>query len=77
MGTSEVLVAQSLCGIIWSLFSAQPLLIMAATGPFLIFEGSLYEVGHQVIWVSGLGPQDPPDEKCRSYAPSEIRTPAL
>ncbi|KAI1711759.1 HCO3- transporter family domain-containing protein [Ditylenchus destructor] len=42
MGTIETLFAQCICGIIWGLFSAQPLLIMSATGPVLIFEASLY-----------------------------------
>ncbi|VDK42559.1 unnamed protein product [Anisakis simplex] len=43
MGTMETLLAQSICGIIWGLFAAQPLLIMSATGPVLIFEASLYK----------------------------------
>ncbi|KAL3080076.1 hypothetical protein niasHT_034634 [Heterodera trifolii] len=42
IGTIETLFAQCICGIIWGLFSAQPLMIMSATGPVLIFEGSLY-----------------------------------
>uniref|UniRef100_A0A914DPB5 Anion exchange protein n=1 Tax=Acrobeloides nanus TaxID=290746 RepID=A0A914DPB5_9BILA len=42
MGTIETLIAQSICGIIWGLFAAQPLLIMSPTGPVLIFEYSLY-----------------------------------
>uniref|UniRef100_A0A914ZRX6 Anion exchange protein n=1 Tax=Parascaris univalens TaxID=6257 RepID=A0A914ZRX6_PARUN len=42
IGTMETLLAQSICGIIWGLFAAQPLLIMSATGPVLIFEASLY-----------------------------------
>ncbi|KHN85279.1 Anion exchange protein 3 [Toxocara canis] len=43
IGTMETLLAQSICGIIWGLFAAQPLLIMSATGPVLIFEASLYK----------------------------------
>ncbi|CAD5226586.1 unnamed protein product [Bursaphelenchus xylophilus] len=42
IGMIETLFAQCICGIIWGLFSAQPLLIMSATGPVLIFEASLY-----------------------------------
>uniref|UniRef100_A0A183BYR0 Anion exchange protein n=1 Tax=Globodera pallida TaxID=36090 RepID=A0A183BYR0_GLOPA len=42
IGTIETLFAQCICGIIWGLFAAQPLMIMSATGPVLIFEGSLY-----------------------------------
>uniref|UniRef100_A0AC35U7A9 Anion exchange protein n=1 Tax=Rhabditophanes sp. KR3021 TaxID=114890 RepID=A0AC35U7A9_9BILA len=41
MGTIETLLAQCICGIIWGLFSAQPLLIMSATGPVLLFEAAL------------------------------------
>ncbi|KAH7696422.1 anion exchange protein 2, partial [Aphelenchoides avenae] len=42
IGTIETLFAQCICGILWGLFAAQPLLIMSATGPVLIFEASLY-----------------------------------
>ncbi|CAD5219178.1 unnamed protein product [Bursaphelenchus okinawaensis] len=42
IGMIETLFAQCICGIIWGLFSAQPLMIMSATGPVLIFEASLY-----------------------------------
>lgn len=44
MGVIEVLMAQSLCGVIWGLFSCQPLVITAATGPILVFEESMYTV---------------------------------
>lgn len=44
IGTIETLFAQCICGILWGLFAAQPLLIMSATGPVLIFEASLYAV---------------------------------
>lgn len=60
LGMIETLFAQCICGIIWGLFSAQPLLIglplsvpcirllllllVCATGPVLIFEASLYKV---------------------------------
>ncbi|KAI6234599.1 Anion exchange protein [Aphelenchoides fujianensis] len=42
IGTIETLFAQCICGVIWGLFAAQPLLIMSATGPVLVFETSLY-----------------------------------
>ncbi|KAI6236426.1 Anion exchange protein [Aphelenchoides besseyi] len=42
IGTIETLIAQCICGVIWGLFSAQPLLIMSATGPVLVFETALY-----------------------------------
>jgi hypothetical protein len=44
MGVSEMLIASSLCGMLFSLFSAQPLTIIGATGPLLVFEYSLYKV---------------------------------
>ncbi|GMR61227.1 hypothetical protein PMAYCL1PPCAC_31422, partial [Pristionchus mayeri] len=44
MGTTETLLAQSLCGVIWGLFSCQPFIIQSATGPVLIFEASLYRL---------------------------------
>uniref|UniRef100_A0A915KE79 Anion exchange protein n=1 Tax=Romanomermis culicivorax TaxID=13658 RepID=A0A915KE79_ROMCU len=43
IGTSETLLAQCICGIIWGLFSCQPMLVMAATGPVVVFEASLYK----------------------------------
>ncbi|KAH7713799.1 anion exchange protein 3-like isoform X10 [Aphelenchoides avenae] len=42
MGMIEMLFAQCICGVIWGIFSAQPLLIMSATGPVLIFEASMF-----------------------------------
>ncbi|XP_055342148.1 band 3 anion transport protein-like isoform X2 [Paramacrobiotus metropolitanus] len=43
MGVSEMLIASSLCGMMFSLVSAQPLTIIGATGPLLVFEYSLYK----------------------------------
>uniref|UniRef100_A0A914QQY1 Anion exchange protein n=1 Tax=Panagrolaimus davidi TaxID=227884 RepID=A0A914QQY1_9BILA len=44
MGVTECLIATSIIGIIWALFSAQPLLIQSVTGPVMIFEGSFYKL---------------------------------
>lgn len=44
MGVSETMVATSVFGMLFSLFSGQPLLIIGATGPVLVFEESLYKV---------------------------------
>ena len=44
IGVCEMLVMTSVGGIIFSLLSAQPLIIVGATGPLLIFEESLYTV---------------------------------
>ncbi|EFO82502.1 CRE-ABTS-4 protein [Caenorhabditis remanei] len=49
MGTSgllsvkKCLLSQGLSGIVWSLFSCQPLLVMSPTGPFLVFEKALFK----------------------------------
>ncbi|XP_014681091.1 PREDICTED: anion exchange protein 2-like [Priapulus caudatus] len=42
MGVSEMLAGSALGGFIYSIFSAQPLIILGATGPILVFEYSLY-----------------------------------
>ena len=44
MSVAETLLIQSLSGMLWAVFSAQPLIIQAATGPVLIFEKSLCEI---------------------------------
>ncbi|CAF0838647.1 unnamed protein product, partial [Brachionus calyciflorus] len=41
-GVNEMLVATSINGIVFGLFSGQPLMIFGATGPFLVFEEMLY-----------------------------------
>lgn len=41
---AETFISQSLCGIIWSLFAGQPLIIQSPTGPVLIFEKALFDV---------------------------------
>ncbi|XP_071942745.1 band 3 anion transport protein-like isoform X2 [Antedon mediterranea] len=42
MGVSEMIFGTALCGIVFALFSGQPLMIIGATGPVLIFEENLY-----------------------------------
>jgi hypothetical protein len=44
-----MLIATSLNGVIFGLFSGQPLMILGATGPFLVFEEMLYNVYFIVI----------------------------
>jgi solute carrier family 4 (anion exchanger), member 2 len=41
-GVNEMLIGTSVNGIIFSLFSGQPLMIMGPTGPFLVFEEMLF-----------------------------------
>ena len=43
-GTMETMLAGCICGLIWHTTSGQPLCIVGATGPMLIFEGILYVV---------------------------------
>ena len=38
MGTMETMVAGCVCGIIFAIFSGQPLTILGSTGPMLVFE---------------------------------------
>uniref|UniRef100_A0A1I7VIQ3 Anion exchange protein n=1 Tax=Loa loa TaxID=7209 RepID=A0A1I7VIQ3_LOALO len=42
IGILETLMAQCICGVLWGVFAVQPLMIMSATGPVLVFEVSLY-----------------------------------
>ena len=44
MGVSEMILGSALCGIIFSLFSGQPITIIGVTGPILVFEETLYLV---------------------------------
>lgn len=44
IGISETLIATSVAGVFFSLFSGQPLLIVGTTGPLLLFDEALYNV---------------------------------
>lgn len=44
LGVTEVIVAASACSILFALFAGQPIMILGATGPILVFEQSIYEV---------------------------------
>lgn len=44
LGVTETILGTSICGMLWALFSGQPLLIIGPTGPVLVFEQSLYKV---------------------------------
>jgi len=43
LGVTEVIVAASACSILFALFAGQPVMIIGATGPILVFEQSIYE----------------------------------
>ncbi|QQR92053.1 MAG: HCO3- transporter [Myxococcales bacterium] len=47
VGVVEMLVTHTLCGIVYALFSGQPLTILGSTGPVIIFMGILYGVCEQ------------------------------
>lgn len=48
MGVCEMLVMTSVGGVMFSLLAAQPLTIVGATGPLLLFEESLYGICNQM-----------------------------
>ena len=49
LGVTEVIFATCLCGVLFGLFSGQPLIIIGATGPVLVFEQSIYKVEFHVL----------------------------
>ena len=51
IGAVEMLVASAICGVIYALFSGQPLIILGGTGPLLVFTWFLYILCGQM----GLG----------------------
>lgn len=44
LGVSEVILGTCLCGILFGLLAGQPLIIIGATGPILVFEQTIYKV---------------------------------
>ncbi|KAK3611750.1 hypothetical protein CHS0354_014096 [Potamilus streckersoni] len=50
MGTMECIIAASLTGVIYALFSGQPLNILGSTGPMLVLEGILYRFCKDNEW---------------------------
>lgn len=49
-----MLLATSINGIVFSLFSGQPLMIFGATGPFLVLEEMLYYVNTYITGTNSL-----------------------
>lgn len=43
IGAIEMIVASSVCGVLYALFAGQPLVILGGTGPLLIFTAILYQ----------------------------------
>ena len=50
LGVKETVISTSLCGIIFALLAGQPLMLVGATGPVLVFEQSLYYVSLWLSW---------------------------
>jgi len=44
VGAIEMIVATAICGIVYAIFSGQPLTILGSTGPVIIFMGILYQL---------------------------------
>ena len=42
IGAAEMLIGSAICGVIYALFSGQPLIILGGTGPLLVFTALLY-----------------------------------
>ena len=51
IGISEMLMMTGICGLIFSLFSCQPIAIIGATGPVVVFERALVSVSPQVYYL--------------------------
>jgi anion exchange protein len=47
MGTIECILSGAICGVIYAAFAGQPLTIVGATGPLLVFESILYHLCHE------------------------------
>ncbi|XP_048578952.1 band 3 anion transport protein isoform X2 [Nematostella vectensis] len=47
LGVSEVIFASCFCGLLFALFSGQPLIIIGATGPVMVFEQTIFKFCEQ------------------------------
>ncbi|KAF6778131.1 hypothetical protein AHF37_02402 [Paragonimus kellicotti] len=66
LGTIESILSGAVVGILYALFSGQPLTIMGSTGPVLIFEGIVYGM------CQGWGPELVPRHNCSCEAPANL-----
>jgi len=48
----EMLVAGAVCGLLYALFAGQPLTIVGATGPMLVFESIVFRTCKYEIYLS-------------------------
>lgn len=49
IGVSELIVATALQGLVFSVLSAQPLLVIGFSGPLLVFEEAFFNVSSHVL----------------------------
>lgn len=54
MGVSELIVATSVQGLVFSVLGAQPLLVIGFSGPLLVFEEAFYTVSCLMSTTSSL-----------------------
>ena len=47
MGVSEMILSTALCGTLYALFAGQPMIIIGATGPLLVFEKNTFELSER------------------------------
>nr|VZI15325.1 unnamed protein product [Spirometra erinaceieuropaei] len=66
LGTMESIVSGAVVGILYALFSGQPLTIMGSTGPVLVFEGIIYRL------CTNWSPAVFPPMDCRCIPPANI-----
>ena len=48
LGVVEMILATSICGVVYALFAGQPLIILGGTGPLLIFTAILYQLSEDL-----------------------------
>lgn len=49
IGVSELIVATALQGLVFSVLSAQPLLVIGFSGPLLVFEEAFFNVSFHMV----------------------------
>ena len=51
IGVREMLISTAVGGVMFSLLAGQPMMILGATGPMIIFEEAMYQV-NLILWFS-------------------------
>lgn len=74
MGVSELLISTCVQCVLFSLLSAQPLLVVGFSGPLLVFEEAFYSVGAALHpWATLPPPAAPKGGSCCPHRPWERR----